>query len=892
MKTKNNVILPLLAALGIFFGDSVSAADPITAHLTIRHEDVIVFDADVTTSTESAATVLDILQTADEASADFSITDLVYYPSFNDYLLNCLAFGDPETNACYNWKYVVNGDYPSLGIHSYPLAGNERIYLYFGDRYRLETESTDTATDQPLTALFSEYDFETNAWLPAADRELLATEPILPDYSNWPPATVLTATTDLAGSASFTFSAAGTYYITLSNDYWPGVTVTATDPPVQEHDAPVARLVVRHDNTLLFDGELPLPTSTAFSYHDSTGDELTSTTTAQSSVLALLAAADSASDAFAMTDIAYYESFNSFIINCINHVCDNWNYVVDGNYPQVGMADYLLVGSETVFVYFSTPWQITAPASTIDRDAEVLFETWRYQYDNLEETWVRDPNTLVQIAVPNPLSTGWWDATTPLYTITSDATGMATTTFSVTGTFFASITSADFSKWSNPVTITVVEPVAATEETAENAPPSTNNGNTGGGGTPPASTIFDGDAAVAFLVSQQNADGSFGAPLYTDWAAIAFGAVDGASDAENRLAAYLRTNPNPGSLLTDIERRAMALMALGINPYTGTPTNYIETILQSSAGGQFGDVQLFNDDVFAFFPLLRAGIPATDQRIIDATTFILSFQEPNGSWGSVDMTGATLQALSLVPTIPGVSQALTRGAAYLTGATPDNVFSLAWKIQGLSAIGQTPEDSLLRSFQETDGGVTTIPHTANNRVWGTSTAIPAALRKPWGQILASFSPPETEARAQTGQISTNSGSATGGFFIPPQPEELTVTTSIISEEILPSPAPEIENPEPADVSEGAGNPPSLTETPSVAPTAVLSEQTPAPTQNTPRESTPATTEEMTAATAATISGATHRDPVQETARTVFAGSASMTAGLGLYLAWRFLKFLV
>src|SRR3989338_3443108 len=111
MKRSSAWIVGLYVAAGLFGGGSVYAAEPVTAHLTIRHEETILFDADVTTTTESATNILSILQTADDVSADFAVTDLAYYASFNDYLLNCITFGNPETSACYNWRYTVNSEY-------------------------------------------------------------------------------------------------------------------------------------------------------------------------------------------------------------------------------------------------------------------------------------------------------------------------------------------------------------------------------------------------------------------------------------------------------------------------------------------------------------------------------------------------------------------------------------------------------------------------------------------------------------------------------------------------------------------------------------------------------------------------------------------------------------
>jgi len=43
----------------------------------------------------------------------------------------------------------------------------------------------------------------------------------------------------------------------------------------------------------------------------------------------------------------------------------------------------------------------------------------------------------------------------------------------------------------------------------------------GGGASVTLPSTMDISRAVNFLVTQQDADGSFGAPLYTDWVALA-----------------------------------------------------------------------------------------------------------------------------------------------------------------------------------------------------------------------------------------------------------------------------------------------------------------------------------------------------------------------------------
>jgi len=87
--------------------------------------------------------------------------------------------------------------------------------------------------------------------------------------------------------------------------------------------------------------------------------------------------------------------------------------------------------------------------------------------------------------------------------------------------------------------------------------------------------IFSVSNALDFLL--QNKENS---PMYADWVAIAAGKGDN-SDLKSYISNYLKSNPINSNIITDYERRAMALMALGVNPYNGTNVNYIKKIIDS-----------------------------------------------------------------------------------------------------------------------------------------------------------------------------------------------------------------------------------------------------------------------------------------------------------------------
>ncbi|MDO8474315.1 MAG: prenyltransferase/squalene oxidase repeat-containing protein [bacterium] len=267
------------------------------------------------------------------------------------------------------------------------------------------------------------------------------------------------------------------------------------------------------------------------------------------------------------------------------------------------------------------------------------------------------------------------------------------------------------------------------------------------------------EEAISFLVVNQQDDGSFGHSLFTDWVAIALGAYNGNSAsafyAKNELVQWMKENPIPErSSLTDFERRAMALMALGINPYNGTSTDYIQAILSEFDGQQFGNSNLVNDDVFALLVLLKAGYQEKEKPVASALQFILSLQRENGSWGDADMSAAAIQMLDLVSSTKERDQAVEKAKKYLEGKQEStggfgNVYSTSWVLQAISAMqgngdswvidNRTPEH-FLALRQAIDGGLLQL-ESKENRMWATSYAVPAALGKSWGSILSAFEKP-------------------------------------------------------------------------------------------------------------------------------------------------------
>ncbi len=326
------------------------------------------------------------------------------------------------------------------------------------------------------------------------------------------------------------------------------------------------------------------------------------------------------------------------------------------------------------------------------------------------------------------------------------------------------ILSFQLTDWSNGMTIG--SPVQFTIAILMNTPaPSAPSGGTKA--QPPPVHPFDLPAALEHLSSKQRSDGSFGSLLLTDWAAIAVGAAGELADTDMRekLRTYLTSASLSGSSATDLERRIMALEALGIDPYTpstslgASSTNYVDLLVDRFDGEQMGEKALVNDDIFAIFPLAHAGYGADDPMMRAILDTIVETQQDDGSWvSSIDLTAAAIQALAPYHGHPGVSGALSKAEGYLrgrqvaSGGFGQSSFSTSWALQAIAALNQKPSDwnifditplGALGNMQQGDGGVEHMSASDDTRIWATAYAIPAALARPWHVILNNFTRPAT-----------------------------------------------------------------------------------------------------------------------------------------------------
>ena len=529
--------------------------------------------------------------------------------------------------------------------------------------------------------------------------------------------------------------------------------ISADGPATPPTPVRAVSVKVRSGAAVIWSGSVSVPDSDTATTTLSASDGARSDIPA-SSALGALAAADAIAPEFSISNLQYFSSFGSFYVKCVTYTieqCDNWQYAVGAAYPSLGMDKFLMRAGDTLFVYFGSPRRTTLATSTVFVGES--FTATAENYVPSSDSYAPAVGVTISVTQANPD-----DPYTPLViaTSTADAAGSATFTLSKAGAYAVGI-AEDY--YYPSISLVIEEaPAGATTTTTV---PTAGQGGPSRGGHRSEGERGDGSlnipAALSFLTINQNADGSFGAPLLSDWAALAFAATPEEEYGETMLQRYLMSAPFlPGSA-TDYERRAMALMALKTNPYSGTKTDYINKLLSHFDGSQFGDAALVNDDIFALITLLRVGFGAGDEPVKSAAAFILGRQRDDGSWeGNVDLTAAAIQALMPLASESTVSAALSRAREYLRKMQEDdggfgNSFSTSWALQAITINGDDPSSwqsaqgnsprEYLASLQFPDGGWEAPSSDMHTRVWATTYAIPAALGKSWPSLLASFEKP-------------------------------------------------------------------------------------------------------------------------------------------------------
>lgn len=848
-------------------------AQPVSSsQLTIRIGNTIIYSGYYTPGTEQFSvtdnastthqinpnTVLAMIIDADTHSDDFAITDLAYYSSFGSFIINCITTNG--TASCNNWQYTVDDVYPYVGIDDATLGENSEVYLYFGEQNRFTLEDDTVALNQPVIVSAQKYDYKTNTWVVRPHVTVGAT--VANPADPWTPLVTTSTISDEFGQAHLYLTATGTVQIGIKEDsYYPTQPVTA-------------RIA---ETSIVLNVQTP---AGEFFKQTVTVTACPLTLTSQTYTLNAWCAVEQTGATHNWTVGGNWFGSDVFLNQINEHVSDFatnkfWSWYHDLEAGQTGLNSYLLTPNEEVLLTFGVnPLKITTSARggfTGEKITITISEQDFSDWNVFPSPWVplTTSSTLHINETDLEIGNGIYEFTIP---------GSSDYVFSASKSGYAP---------SNRIIIGGENP--GTPEPT----PTENQTNSGGSTTnppsnsAPANLTFDLSKAADYLYSQQKANGAIGsASLYSDWAAIALGSL-GNSDSKNNLLNYLKTDPAAGSNITDYERRAMALLALGLNPYSDTNTNYIAKITSAFDGNQFGDPGLVNDDIFALFPLLKSGYSVADPEIQKSVQFIISRQNNTGGWESPDLTAAAIQGLSLVKSLTGVNESLVKAKNYLLlstnadGKIGDNTFSTSWGTQALSALSEPSGNSItyLAKQQQADGGLESLTTNLDTRIWSTSYAIPAALGKTWNTILTSVSKPIaiTPITPVIGiTVVPTSTVPTVPLLTPSSTPELATTTPPLTspKTEAPLPEPEISLATPEETPAPTVSEPVTSLT--TVTTAPIKKTTPTPPPN-------PITEELTLPTS--------QNSETPASNRLFQGAATVAGTMGAYLAWRFIQSL-
>ncbi|HET7050169.1 MAG TPA: prenyltransferase/squalene oxidase repeat-containing protein [Solirubrobacteraceae bacterium] len=289
-----------------------------------------------------------------------------------------------------------------------------------------------------------------------------------------------------------------------------------------------------------------------------------------------------------------------------------------------------------------------------------------------------------------------------------------------------------------------------------------------------------------YLAASQNSDGGLGAArgtpssqLFSGWAALAFAAQgrnpqvvrNGGQSLTGYIGSQLATASDVGS----VERTILVARAAGLSATAFGGRDLVATLLthvrhNGSVGG------LVNLTSFAILALRAAGHP-----VAPATrAWLLRQQDADGGYNfatagatsDVDDTGAALEALAAAGTAPATT--VRRAVAFIRaqqnrdGGFPSqpgddpNAQSTAWAVQGLIAVGVSPDGlhrrgapsplAYLRSLIAPDGHVRYSRFSDQTPVWVTAQALMALAGKalPLGPVALPAAPSSSPHRGGSG----------------------------------------------------------------------------------------------------------------------------------------------
>jgi energy-coupling factor transport system substrate-specific component len=308
--------------------------------------------------------------------------------------------------------------------------------------------------------------------------------------------------------------------------------------------------------------------------------------------------------------------------------------------------------------------------------------------------------------------------------------------------------------------------------------------------------------AAAWLISNQNDDGGFGASPgdssgaeITCWAMLGLEAaghnpLDVAAGGKTPVD-YLRSSRGQVKSPGDLARTVLALEGAGVDPRDFGGQNLVSRLLgKRRQDGSFEGWP--NSTAFAVIALRAADATGGLDKSLD---WLRSVQNDDGGWGDVpdspstsDGTGAVLQALT-----PG-SKSSHRGLAYLRevqrkgggfplgGNGEVNSQSTAWAIQGIIAAGGNPDSfrrggagghEYLAARQADDGHYRYSKSSDQTPVWVTGEALVAAAGKYFPISPPPRLKPSPTSSSNFGGIAPSSESVIPNEPAPASPNEST-----------------------------------------------------------------------------------------------------------------------
>ena len=742
---------------------AVTVNETVLIHLTVVTDTQVLYDSDETVSSCESSPNSGIFTVSGYCAVIQSglANDWTWYGT--DGFLNSLGgvANDFSNNMYMYWGWFGDLTYGETSLNAHTVTQGEHLLLNYNiNPLKLTVSNSSPAQHDTVTFTLLQFGLDSNfnpVWIPATGGSVAING--------------ISQTVGDDGTYSATVDSTDPYIISGNKTgFINSDTITLNPTAVTVNET----VLIRNGDTIIYQGIIPLPTAGTVSITDNAGN---AHLVNADSVLGILYSISQTNTEFSLSNLQYYISFNSLYLKCLTPegsapLCDNWQYVVNNNTPTTGMDLTLLSGGENIVLYFGNPHQIIFDKTTVNVNESFTATAQKYNY--LDNTWGPLLEVTIGASQPNPN-----DPFNPTI-ITSakvDVNGSVTLIISNAGTYDVGI-AEDFYFPSYAVTVNAAD-----------------SGGGGGGGETITPPVFSVQNALNYLASVQSADGSFaGSSLYTDWAGIAIGAAGESGIIRTNILLYMNARNSIDSLLTENERRAIALLSLGQNPYSFNGTNYISAITNTFDGAQFGDSSLTNDDIFALIPLASAGYTANDEIITKDITFILGKQLSNGSWeNSVDLTAAAVQALYPFNSTPGVSSALATAGPYLQNAQGNdggwgNISSSSWAGQAMNVLGAewTKNGKTILDYlstqQATDGAALAPSETLQNRIWATSYAIPAALGKPWNLIMQPVSKP-IAAPSGGGGGGSGGGSAGNNNTPATNPAATTADSDTISQNL-------------------------------------------------------------------------------------------------------------